>query len=508
MPKSLTRGGRVLAFIDEFIKTPEGSQVGKPLKLEPFQRKFIMETYNRHTRRAYLSMARKNGKSALTAALLLAHICGPEARHNTQIVSGAMSRDQAALVYHLAEKMIRLDSRLEKVCRCVPSSKRIVGLARNVEYRALAADATTAHGLSPVLAILDEIGQVRGASSPFVDAITTAQGAHERPLLIAISTQAPSDADLFSLWIDDAIRSGDPHTVCHLYAADPDADLMDKRQWRNANPALGKFRSAKDLEEQLKQAARIPAMEATARNLLLNQRVALESLWLAPGVWKENSGPPSLEALRRGPTSLGLDLSARQDLTAAVLAAKDDAGLVHLLPFVFTPESGLEARALRDRVPYDAWVRAGQMVAVPGPSVDYDFVAGYLRRELDDLGIRLSSVEFDRWRWELFSKAAEEQGLQCGVINPVGQGFRDISPRAEAFQAVLNQGKIRHGGHPLLNMAAANAIAVRDPAGNIKLDKAKSTQRIDPLVAAIMAVYAVSEGAAHDPAFSVEAIIG
>ena len=158
--------------------------------------------------------------------------------------------------------------------RIIPSGKRLIGLPLNVEYKALAADGKTAHGLSPVLAILDEIGQVRGPQSDFIDAITTSQGAHEAPLLIAISTQAASDADLFSQWLDDAQRSADPKIVCHLYAAPEGCDLMDESAWRAANPALGLFRSLDDLREQMTQAQRMPSMENSARNLLLNCRVS------------------------------------------------------------------------------------------------------------------------------------------------------------------------------------------------------------------------------------------
>lgn len=497
MAKKLTRGERVIAFIHEYCRTPEGSKVGQPIKLAPFQKKFITEIYDNPagTRRAYLSISRKNGKTALIAGILLAHICGPEARLNSQIVSGAMSRDQAALVFALASKMISLDPRLQQVCKTVPSGKKIIGLAKNVEFRALAADGTTAHGLSPVLAILDEVGQVRGATSEFIEAITTSQGAHDEPLLIAISTSAPSDADLFSLWCDDAIRNPTAHIVCHVHKADEGADLMDRSQWKKANPALGIFRSEKDLEEQLLQASRLPALEASARNLLLNQRVSLERMFIAPSVWKENRMAPDMDVFRQFPVSIGLDLSARTDLTAAVLAARDNDGVVHLLPYVFTPASGLEDRARRDRAPYDAWVRDGYMVAVPGASVDYEFVTQWLRDTLDDEGISPATIEFDRWRIEQFKKEATDCGFASfAVWNPVGQGFRDFSPRLEAFEQLLLAGKIRHGGHPLLNLAASNAIAVADPAGNRKLAKDKATQRIDPLVAAVMGAYAVSEG--------------
>ena len=493
----MTRAEKVIAFIEKYCVTPEGKDVGKPLVLADFQKRFIKDIYdNPHkTRRAIMTIARKNGKSALIASLLLCHVCGSEARKNTQLVSGAQSRDQAALVFNLAAKMIQLSPELSAVTRIVPSQKKIVGLSLNTEYKALAADGTTAHGLSPVLAILDESGQVQGATSPFIDAILTSQGAHDDPLQIFISTQAPSDADFLSVMVDDAIRTDDKKTVCHLYQADEDCDLLDKSQWKKANPALGIFRSEEDLEEQLKQASRLPAMEGSARNLLLNQRVALESLWLSPSAWKACNGQPDMTVFQKFPCSIGLDLSSRNDLTAAVIAAQDDQEVVHLFPFVFTPLKGLSERSQRDRAPYETWVKNKQMIAVPSETIDYGYVATYLRDQLDDMNIDIETLCFDRWRISIFKKACEDVGAFQGVRwEEIGQGYRDFSPRVESFEAKLLQGKIRHGGHPLLNLGASNAIAVSDPAGSRKLDKAKSTQRIDMIVAAVMALHSVTEG--------------
>jgi phage terminase large subunit-like protein len=283
---------------------------------------------------------------------------------------------------------------------------------------------------------------------------------------------------------------------------------MDKRQWQRSNPALNLFRDKKDLEEQLKRASRIPSQESSARNLLRNERYAQVSIWLAPAPWKACSAPPDLEVFRTRPVACGLDLSARTDLTAAVLAAADDEGTVHLLPYVYTPTVGLEERAKQSRAPFEVWVRDGKMIAVPGASIDYAFVAEHLRLELDSLDIALSSIEFDRWRWEIFQQAAQKAGLQFGQINPVGQGFRDISCRMDAFETLLLAGKLRHGGHPLLNMAVANAVAVSDPSGNRKIDKAQSTLRVDVIVAAVMAAYAVSEGQQEVAEFSAASMIG
>src|SRR5699024_6419579 len=221
------------------------------------------------------------------------HLVGPEAVPNSQIVSGAQSRDQAALIFNLAVKIINMSTRLQELIHITPSSKRLVGLPRNVEYKALSAEGKTAHGLSPVLAILDEVGQVRGAQNDFIDAITTSQGAHAKPLLIAISTQAPTDADLFSVWIDDAEKSNDKRIVSHVYAASEDCALDDEDQWAKANPALGLFRSIDDVREQSQQASRMPSAENTFRNLTLNQRVNTVTTFVSIGAWKKNGARPA-----------------------------------------------------------------------------------------------------------------------------------------------------------------------------------------------------------------------
>jgi len=478
----MTRGEKVCQFIEEYCRVPEGAQVGRPIRLAEFQRRFILEVYdNPHgTRRAYLAIARKNGKSALIACLLLAHLVGPEKVKNAQIVSGARSRDQAALVFNLASKMVQLNPKLAKVVRIVPSGKRLIGLVANTEYRALAADGTTAHGLSPVLAILDEVGQVKGPQDDFIDAITTSQGAHEEPLLIAISTQAPTDADIFSIWLDDAERSEDPAIVSHVYTAAEGCDLDDRDAWAAANPALGLFRSLRDVEEQADQAKRMPASENTFRVLTLNQRVNMVSAFVSPGVWKQgNAAPGGLDGVVHG----GLDLSATTDLTALLLTCRRD-GLLHVHPTFWMPQDSVAEASRRDRAPYDVWVRQGLLRTTPGKVIDYDFVA----RDIGEItaGLNIAKIGFDRWRMDRMKGALERQGVEL-PLEPFGQGYVSMSPALDALEADLLKGIIRHGGHPVLAMCAANAVAVPDPAGNRKLDKSKATGRIDGMVALAMA---------------------
>lgn len=495
---------RIILFIHRYCLVPDGMLVGKPLKLEPFQQRFIREVYSNPngTRRGILSIGRKNGKSGLIAALVLAHLVGPAARQNAQIVSGAQSRDQAALVFNLASKMIQLSPELSKLVRIVPSGKRLIGLTMNTEYRALAAEGKTAHGLSPVVVILDELGQVRGPSDPFVEALETAQGAYDDGLQLVISTQAPTDADLLSLWIDDAIRSEDPHTICHLYAADEGAEIMDESGWFKANPALGSFRSEVELKQAAEKAERMPSFENSFRNLYLNQRVNMVAAFVSASVWKAGNRDPKPFV---GPVYGGLDLSATTDLTSLVLTCRMD-GKLHVMPYFWMPHDSVADAAKRDRAPYDVWVKQGLIRTTPGRVIDYAFVA----RDIGEItaGMTISRIAFDRWRMDRMQTALEQAGVKL-PLEPFGQGYLSMAPALDALEEDLLKENLLHGGNAPLAMCAANAVAVSDPAGNRKLDKSKATGRIDGLVALAMArgveamnVEAIPFSPWDDPAFS------
>ena len=504
----MTRGEKVCAFIESFCQVPEGKHVGKPLKLMAFQRKFILDIYDnpKGTSRAYLSVARKNGKSALIAGILLAHIVGPEARLNSQIVSGARSRDQAALVFKLAEKMVRLSPRLSKIIRIVPSQKMLIGLSMNVEYKAISAEAGTAHGLSPVLAILDEVGQVRGQQDAFIEAIETAQGAHDDPLLIAISTQAATDGDLFSIWLDDAKNAKDPRIVSHVYAAPEDCEVMDKTAWKAANPALGEFRSLTDMEDFAKQAARLPAKEASFRWLYLNQRIEGTTPFLNRTEWEANSAEPDIAdgAL----CYAGLDLSSSRDLTAFVMVFPHEAGY-HVVPQFFLPADGIREKAKTEKVPYDLWADQGFLTLIDGPVIVPAIVARAVAEAAERYNLQM--VAYDRWRIHDFQRELDAIGAAIPMA-PFGQGFKDMAPAVDKLERLVAERKLRHGSNPLLNMCAANAVVERDPAGNRKLTKAKSVGKIDGLVALAMAlgVEAQDDGGLQaspwdDPSFTLAA---
>lgn len=236
---------------------------------------------------------------------------------------------------------------------------------------------------------------------------------------------------------------------------------------------------------------------------MLNQRISLNTLWIAPSVWKENSGDIDETLFSRLPVHIGLDLSFRSDLTAAVASVRDEAGLVHLKPWVFIPADGLAEKTRRDKAPYETWVREGRMIAVPGKTIDYQWVAEFLR--IQTAQMLVATVNFDRWNITQFQAASMAAGFEAEQWVPIGQGYKDFSPRLAAMETALLQQRIRHGGHPLLNMAVSNAIAVMDPAGNKKLDKSATSQRIDPIIAAVMAAYPNLDGKA--PVLDISAMI-
>jgi phage terminase large subunit-like protein len=494
----MTRAERIIRFVEEFLRVPEGKDVGKPIVLADFQKRFLIDVFDNPngTRRAILSMGRKGGKTALIAAILAAFVVGPEARQNAVLVSGALSREQAALVFRLCCLMLQQSPELAPLIRIIPSGKRIIGLPMGTEFRAMSAEAKTAMGASPLLIIGDEWGQVRGPQSDFIDSLLTSQGAHENPLQIIISTQAASDADWLSVQIDDAQRSQDKRIVCHLYAAPAGCDLMDESAWRAANPALGLFRSEDDLREQMTQAQRMPSMENSARNLLLNQRVSTDSPFVSPDVWRACGGPVQPFD---GPVWAGLDLSARLDLTALVLVGQVD-DVWQVVPYFWTPEQGLADRARRDRAPYDVWHRQGLLRTTPGASVDYSFVAREMLEIFD--GLDVVQVAFDRWRIAELKREFDRLGADV-PLEEWGQGFASMAGALDALEAELLNGRIRHGGHPVLQMCAANAVVVKDPAGNRKLDKSRATGRIDGMQALAMAMGAAAK-ATEEQAFDLD----
>jgi phage terminase large subunit-like protein len=499
----------IIGWIEKFCRVPEGPRIGEPIVLYGWQRKWLEQVYdNPHgTRLAILSVGRKNAKTTLTACLLLAHLCGPPAhsRFNSQLYSTAQSREQAAVVFHLAVKMVRLHSDLARIVTVRESAKELICNELGTRYKALSAEAATAFGLSPSLVIHDELGRVRGPRSPLYEAMETATGAMVNPLSIISSTQAPSDADLLSQLIDDALAGNDPRTVITLHTAALELDPFSREAITAANPAFGTFLQEKEVLAMAETARRMPAREAEYRNLILNQRIDSNTAFIAPSVWKQNNEPPgSLDGI---PVFGGLDLSDASDLTALVLIGFRD-GKWRVQPTFWLPEEGLAERAVEMRCPLDLWHERGYLELTPGRTVQYEYVASELYKVFQRYDIQ--KIGFDAWHWThlkpWLAKVGMDEGMLTSKFEQVRQGSKTMGPALRELEALLLDRKIAHGDHPVLGMCASHAAVTINDAGDRKLSKKKSTGRIDGMQALAMAI-AVAP-LQSEPEIDIRALIG
>jgi phage terminase large subunit-like protein len=495
------RADDVIKFIERLI-VPSGEGAGKPFKLLPFQKQFIREIYTprdkqgkRLVRRAILSMGRKNGKTAIIAALVLAHLIGPEAIPNGEIYSAANDRDQAAIVFKFAKQIVEGDPELDQFVKVVPSTKTILGLRMGSVYRAISAEAGTKHGYSPSLVIYDELAQAK--SRDLYDVLDTSMGGRAEPLFIVISTQSNDPEHILSKLIDDGLHAKDPRIVCHLYEVPEDCkDVFDPAVWKQANPALGTFRSVADLRAIADQASRLPAEEPKFRNLYLNQRVAPVSSMISRKEWMACAGAAEFQPGED--VYLALDLSNVVDLTALVMGSAGERTRVKA--FLWKPEDRLREHGNRDfgsaSDRYTQWVREGHLLASPGRSINMAVVAqqvielyrthnvlglAYDRYGMSDLGRVFDELGFQTWE----DKGGETRGSGLRMV-PWGQGYVSMGPAISALEREVVERTLEHPNNPALNWNIANAVVRMDPAGNRKIDKDKARFRIDGAVALAM----------------------
>lgn len=490
---------RIIRFI-ELLIVPSGVGAGSPFIMRPFERSFIRDVYgpcdaqmHRIVRRAVLSVARKNGKTGLIAALALTHLVGPEAVNNGEIYSAATEREQAALIYKVCSQIVRADPELNAMLKLVDSTKTIVNYNNGTFFRSLSAEAGSKFGLNPTVVIYDELAQAKDRS--LYDALDTSMGARKEPLFITISTQSNDPKHILSQLIDDGRRGDDPTTVVHLYEVPEDDDIWDENVWRKANPALGDFRSMEDIRIMADRAKRMPSFEATFRNLYLNQRVDAQSPLIPRAEWV-GCMDKGMTIDRGEEVYVGIDLSSTTDLTALSIVSAKDGDRCKV--WFFKPTDLLSDHEQRDRVPYSLWVKNGIIIPTPGRTVHYGFVANKLAEIYSDY--KILGVAYDRWRIDDLRRELDSIGINVFVdgkdknvegflrLVPWGQGFKDMSPAIDAFEISILERKFKHDGNPCLTWNMSNAISISDPAGNRKLDKSKTRFRIDGAVAAIMAV--------------------
>ena len=360
--------------------------------------------------------------------------------------------------------------------------------------------------VSPSFVCYDELAQV--PSRALYDALGTALGGRAQPLMVVISTQAATDTAPMSELIDYGLRIergeiSDPGFHLTFYTAPPEFYPWKVATWRKANPALGDFRSLEDVQTLARRAQRMPSSEMSFRNLILNQRVDATARFVDMVAWKAcGEGVYDVHNLKGRPCYAGLDLGATKDMTALVLVFAGDAGEFYVAPFCWLPGEPLQELEDADRsAPYRLWAQQGKLLTFPGRSTDPKVVALKIA-ELHGL-YNIRALAFDRWRIEDIKR--ELSAIGCNVeLVPFGQGYRDLSPAVDALERLIDDGKLCHGGHPVLTMAAANAKVELDAAGNRKLSKRRSTGRIDPLIALTMALGIAARPA---PAFDVNALI-
>jgi len=524
------RAELVIGFIER-LTIPSGKGQGNPFKLRKWQRRFIEDIYSPHVggrrvvRRAILSMARKNGKTALIAAIALAHLIGPEAIPNGEIYSAANDRDQASIIFKFAKQMVELEPQLRSQIEIITSTKTMLARKTASIYRAVSSEAGTKHGYLPSVVIYDELAQSK--SRDLYDVLDTSFGAQEEPLFVVISTQSNDPEHILSKLIDDGLSGADPSIICHLYAADEGCDLADETQWRKANPALGDFRDKQDFVSAINKARRMPAEEPKVRNLFLNQRVSPTATLISRAEWMACIG--DCEIADGEEVYLGLDLSSVLDLTALVVGTASDP--CRIQAFFWKPREYLLDHSHRDfgsgNSRYVEWLHAGHLSVSPGRTIDPAVVAMKLAELYQRY--RIKGLAFDRWRVDDFLRELDRIGLQAfkdsdnepedpmrppkiprGVglrIIPWGQGFKDMAPAIDALEKLICERKLIQPNNPVLNWNMANAVATMDPAGNRKLDKDKATFRIDGAVALAM-MCGLRSRDRSSPIIDVSALIG
>jgi phage terminase large subunit-like protein len=504
----LSRAARVIAFLED-LELTAGKQAGTKLRLRPWQRKFVEAVYRtdkrgvRPIRTAVLSMARKNGKSQLAAALALCHLCGPEAESRGEVYSCANDVFQSGRIFDEMVALIDRHPALSARTNVVSFRKKIQDLVNGSIYAALTAEPRTKLGLSPSFCIYDELGSAPDRA--LYDAMDSAMGARENPLMLVISTQAADDFAPMSQLVDYGLKVKakqvrDSSFHLSLHCAEPDDDPWALSTWRKANPALGDFRSLEDVKRLAVRAQKMPGQENAFRNMILNMRVSAHTPFIEATVWKACGEPANISPGSR--IYAALDLGSTRDMSALVLIAEDIEGVFHVEPFFWLP-GNVEQRESEDRAPYREWVHEGYLESI-GEATDPKVIALRIAELNGQYGIR--ALAYDRWR--IGDLKRELDAIGCNVtLVPHGQGFRDMSPAVDILERLIIQRRIRHGNHPVLTMNAAAAIVTRDAAGGRKLDKAKSRGRIDGLVALTMA-FNIALAKQVTPVIDVNALIG
>jgi len=479
----------------ECLSHTKGKWSGKPFELIDWQEQIIRDIFGtlkpngyRQFNTAYIEIPKKMGKSELAAAVALLLCCG-DGEERAEVYGCAADRQQASIVFEVAADMVRMSQALSKRVKILSATKRIVFQPTNSFYQVLSAEAYSKHGFNIHGVVFDELHTQ--PNRKLFDVMTKGSGdARTQPLYFLITT---AGSDTKSICYEthqkakDLLegRKVDPTFYPIIYGADESDDWTDPKVWKKANPSLGITVGIDKVKAACESAKQNPAEENTFRQLRLNQWVKQAVRWMPMDRWDKCAFAVNQEDLLGRVCYGGLDLSSSIDITAFVLVfpPEDEDDKYIVLPYFWLPEETLSLRVNRDHVPYDVWEKQGYLKTTEGNVVHYGFIEKFIESLGEKYNIR--EIAFDRWGAVQMVQNLEGMGF---TVVPFGQGFKDMSPPTKELMKLTLEEKVAHGGHPVLRWMMDNIFIRTDPAGNIKPDKEKSTEKIDGAVATIMAL--------------------
>ncbi|EHI69968.1 terminase large subunit [Streptococcus ictaluri] len=479
----------------ECLSHTKGTWAGKPFKLLDWQEQIIRDLFGvvkpdgyRQFNTAYIEIPKKMGKSELAAAVALLLCCG-DGEERAEVYGCAADRGQATIIFDVAADMVRMCPALNKRVKILASQKRIIYLPTNSFYQVLSAEAYSKHGFNIHGVVFDELHTQ--PNRKLFDVMTKGSGdARTQPLYFLITTAGTDTNSICYETHQKAkdIMSGrkiDPTFYPVIYGADEEDDWTDPKVWKKANPSLGVTVALEKVQVACESAKQNPAEENSFRQLRLNQWVKQSVRWMPMEKWDNCSFSVNVEELKGRVCYGGLDLSSTTYMTAFVLVFPpiDEEDKFIVLPYFWIPEDTLELRVRRDHVPYDLWEKQGHLMTTEGNVVHYGFIEQFIEKLGEEFNIR--EIAFDRWGAVQMVQNLENMGF---TVVPFGQGFKDMSPPTKELMKLTLEEKLAHGGHPVLRWNMDNIFIRTDPAGNIKADKEKSTEKIDGAIATIMAL--------------------
>ncbi len=485
---------RAITFIEN-LKHTKGRWHGEEFKLLPWQEELVSTLFGtvkengyRQYNTCYCEIPKKNGKSELAAAIALYLTCG-DGEWAAEVYGCASDRQQASIVFDVAVDMVDQCPALKKRIKPILSVKRLVYLPTNSYYQVLSAEAYTKHGLNCHGVVYDELHST--PSRELFDVMTKGSGdARTQPLFFLITT---AGSDRGSVCYEQHVKARsllegrlvDPTYYPVIYGIPEDADWGDEKNWYLANPSLDHTITLDKVKAAYQSAKENPVEENLFRQLRLNQWTKQDVRWMPMDKWDACAYDVDPEDLIGRECYGGLDLSSTSDLTAFVLIfpPRTEEEKYIILPYCWIPEDNMRIRIRRDHVPYDAWEKTGDLQTTEGNVIHY----GFIEKFIEQLGEKYHILEIAFDRWGATQMVQDLEGMGFKVV-PFGQGYKDMSPPTKELMKLVLEKRIAHGGHPVLRWCMDNVYVRKDPAGNIKMDKEKSTEKIDVAVASVMAL--------------------